>query len=97
MLTQIRTGWRLVMLRGLAALAFGVLKLIWPGLTLFVPVVMFGAFALVDGKFTLVDVAQNAPGMRAHRGWYIFDGVASVLAGIVTHSSGPARRSRCSS
>jgi uncharacterized membrane protein HdeD (DUF308 family) len=76
--------WRLVALRGVAALAFGILTLIWPGLTLWALVVLFGAYVLVDGAFTLVDVIRNAPGTRAHRGWLSLEGIASVAAGIVT-------------
>jgi uncharacterized membrane protein HdeD (DUF308 family) len=76
--------WRLVALRGVAALAFGVLTLMWPGLTLWALVVLFGVYVLVDGAFTLVDVVRNAPGARAHRGLLIVEGVAGVAAGIVT-------------
>ena len=76
--------WRLIMLRAFAALAFGLLTLAWPGLTVLVLVVMFGAYALVDGAFTLVDVARDRPATRAHRGWLIFDGVLGVLAGLIT-------------
>ena len=76
--------WRVIMLRAFAALAFGLLTLVWPGLTLWVLVVMFGAYALVDGVFTLVDVARDRPGTRTHRGWLIFDGVLGVLTGLIT-------------
>lgn len=76
--------WRALALRGVAALAFGLLTLIWPGLTLWVLVVLFGAYALVDGVFTLIDVARNRPGTAEHRGWLIVEGVAGIAAGIVT-------------
>jgi uncharacterized membrane protein HdeD (DUF308 family) len=76
--------WRLIMLRAVAALAFGLLTLMWPGLTLWVLVVMFGAYVLVDGVFTLVSVARDEPETRTHRGWHIFDGVVGILAGVVT-------------
>jgi uncharacterized membrane protein HdeD (DUF308 family) len=76
--------WRLIMLRAFAALTFGLLTLVWPGLTLWVLVVMFGAYALVDGVFTLVDVARDRPETRRHRGWLIFDGVLGVLTGLIT-------------
>jgi uncharacterized membrane protein HdeD (DUF308 family) len=75
--------WRAVALRGLAALAFGILTLIWPGLTLWVLVVLFGAFVLVDGVFTLAAVAKRAPGTRERKGWLIFEGIAGIAAGIV--------------
>ena len=43
MLTQFFLDWRFTMLRAFAALAFGVLTLVWPGLTLLVLVTLFGA------------------------------------------------------
>jgi uncharacterized membrane protein HdeD (DUF308 family) len=52
--------WRAVALRGLAALAFGIFILAWPHLTLWALVGLFGAFALVDGLFTLAAVISGA-------------------------------------
>ena len=40
--------WRTLALRGVAALAFGILTLMRPGPTLWVLVVLSGAYALVD-------------------------------------------------
>ncbi|HET9728359.1 MAG TPA: HdeD family acid-resistance protein [Acidimicrobiia bacterium] len=76
--------WRTLALRGVAALAFGILTLIWPGVTLWVLVVLFGAYALVDGVFTLIDVGRNRPGTAEHRGWLIVEALAGIAAGIVT-------------
>ena len=45
--------WWAVVLRGIAAILFGVVALVWPGPTVFVLVLLFGAYALVDGVFTL--------------------------------------------
>jgi uncharacterized membrane protein HdeD (DUF308 family) len=76
--------WRITMLRATAALVFGVLTLLWPGLTLLVLVVMFGAFVLVDGISELIDVVRSDTAVRARRGWRILDGVLGVLAGLIT-------------
>jgi len=75
--------WRAVALRGLAALAFGIFTLVWPRLTLWALVVLFGAFVLVDGVFTLAAVISGAPRTRDRRGWLIFEGIVSIAAGII--------------
>src|SRR2546422_2082954 len=46
--------WWLFLLRGVAALAFGVLTLAWPGATLLVLMTFIAAYALVDGIVALV-------------------------------------------
>jgi uncharacterized membrane protein HdeD (DUF308 family) len=84
MLNLLVGDWRAIALRGLAALAFGIFTLVWPHITLWALVVLFGAFVLVDGVFTLVAVIRNEPGTRQRRGWLIFEGIASVAVGIIT-------------
>jgi uncharacterized membrane protein HdeD (DUF308 family) len=76
--------WRAIALRGLAALAFGILTLVWPDLTLWALVLLFGAFVLVDGVLTLAAVIRNEPATRESRGWLIFEGIASIAAGVIT-------------
>jgi uncharacterized membrane protein HdeD (DUF308 family) len=58
--------WWLVVLRGVAAIIFGVLALVWPDVTLFVLVIMFGAYAFVDGRCGAV--AQTVGGWPAALG-----------------------------
>jgi uncharacterized membrane protein HdeD (DUF308 family) len=41
--------WWLVSLRGVAAIAFGILVTIWPGVTLITLTLLWGVYALVDG------------------------------------------------
>ena len=76
--------WRLLALRGIAALGFGVLTLVWPGLTVWVLVVLFGFYVLVDGVFALADVVRDVPGAREHRAWLIFEAISGIAAGIIT-------------
>jgi uncharacterized membrane protein HdeD (DUF308 family) len=47
-----RHCWALV-LRGVAAVLFGLMALIWPSITLAVLVLLWGAYVLVDGVFAL--------------------------------------------
>jgi uncharacterized membrane protein HdeD (DUF308 family) len=78
--------WWVVVLRGIAAILFGVLALVWPGPTVFALVLLFGAYALVDGVFTLASaLGRNRDGTRTgSRGWLIVQGIAGILMGILT-------------
>jgi uncharacterized membrane protein HdeD (DUF308 family) len=49
MLHALAKSWSLLLLRGIAAIIFGILAFVWPGLTLVTLVLLYGAFALVDG------------------------------------------------
>ena len=79
-------NWWAVALRGAAAVIFGILALIWPGITLYALVLIFGAYALVDGAFTLAAAAgrsdPDAP--TTGRGWLIARGVAGIALGLLT-------------
>ena len=77
---ELSLNWRSVGLRGLAAVAFGIAILVWPGLTVTALVLLFGVFVLLDGFAHLV----AAFGVREGRGWQIFEGVAGVAVGVTT-------------
>ena len=46
--------WWALLLRGIAAVIFGLAALFWPDETLWVLIVFFGAYALVAGVFAIV-------------------------------------------
>ena len=74
---QIVERWWVLALRGLAGILLGIAAFAWPGLTLVVLVILFGAYLLVDGVLALV-----AGGMA--RSWLIIlEGAAGVIAGIL--------------
>ena len=54
MLETLTRYWWAVVLRGVAAVLFGLLALIWPDITVLVLVILFGAYALVDGVLALI-------------------------------------------
>jgi uncharacterized membrane protein HdeD (DUF308 family) len=83
LLSLVANRWWVVLLRGIGAVAFGILAFIWPGLTLLSLVLLYGAYALVDG---ILSIACGVKGGTAPRPWWvmIIAGLLGVAAGIVT-------------
>jgi uncharacterized membrane protein HdeD (DUF308 family) len=75
-------NWWALALRGLAAILFGILAFAWPGITLFVLVIFFGAYMLVDGIFAIVG-AVRATGEEARWWLLLLEGILGVVAGLV--------------
>lgn len=70
-------------LRGVLAVIFGIVALIWPDLTLTVLVLLFGAYALVDGIFLII--ASIGSRNNDEQRWVgLLQGIAGVVAGILT-------------
>jgi uncharacterized membrane protein HdeD (DUF308 family) len=77
-----RNWWALIV-RGVAAIAFGVLAMVWPAMTLEILVLLFGAYALVDGILAIV--AAIAGHGQPQRWWGLFlEGIAGIAAGVIT-------------
>ena len=83
MLQTLAKNWWMVLLRGIAAVVFGVLAFVWPGLSLLTLVILFGAYALVDGIIALV-AAFSGGAKPVPTWWLIVAGIAGIAAGIVT-------------
>jgi uncharacterized membrane protein HdeD (DUF308 family) len=75
-------NWWVLLLRGIAAIIFGVLAFAWPGITLLTLVMLYGAYALVDGMLAIV--AAITGGTSAPRWWLAIIGLLGVAAGILT-------------
>ena len=74
MLTWFARHWGMLALRGVLAILFGVVALLWPHLTLKALVFLFGAYALVDGLSSLLALA-----LRAERKPWWFAALEGVL------------------
>ncbi len=83
MLHALAQAWWLVLLRGIVAILFGVLAFVWPALTLFTLVLLYGAYALVDGVIALV-AAFTGRARPIPTWWLIVVGLCGIGAGIVT-------------
>jgi len=74
--------WWALVIRGLAAIAFGVLTFFKPSISLLALVILWGAYALVDGVFAVVHSIQGARIVRGW-GWLLAGGIVSIGAGVV--------------
>ncbi len=82
MVTQLARNWWALALRGVCAILFGLAAFLWPGITIAVLVVLFGAYAFVDGIFALVAGVRSAG--ESERWWVlVLEGVAGILAGVI--------------
>ena len=83
LLHALAKNWWLLLLRGIAAVIFGVLAFIWPGLTLLVLVILYGAYALVDGVLSLAAAVMGRGG-PIPTWWLVVVGLLGIAVGILT-------------
>ncbi len=84
MLSLLARNWWLVEIRGVAAIAFGILAFLWPGLTLVVLITLFAAYMLIDGLSLLLAVARGDPTTRGHQVAVGLMGILGVVVAVVT-------------
>jgi uncharacterized membrane protein HdeD (DUF308 family) len=75
-------SWWVLALRGLVAILFGLAILFWPGLALAVLIVLFGAYALIDGILAII-AAFRSSGTGMRRSLLLIEGAIGILFGIV--------------
>lgn len=80
-MTLARCWWSYVV-RGAAAIGFGILTVISPGSSLATLLLLFGGFALVNGVFTLRLALHDR--RLPHWRYLILEGLASAAAGVLT-------------
>ena len=82
MVHALAKNWWLLLLRGIAAIIFGLLAFAWPGLTLLTLILFYGAFALVDGVLAIA--AAITGGVPGSRWWLAIVGLLGIAAGLLT-------------
>jgi len=75
-------SWWALALRGLVAILFGLAALFWPGLILTVLIVLFGAYALVDGILAVI-AAFRSSGRGMRRSLLLIEGAIGILFGLL--------------
>ena len=78
----LRYSWWMLLLRGLAAIAFGVLTWMQPGITLATLLLFYGAYALVDGMFAIWTALS---GRHHHESWWmlLLEGLFGAVLGAL--------------
>ena len=82
MLAILARNWWALALRGVLAVLFGIMAWFWPDITLRVLVLLFGAYALVDGVFALIAAVSGAS--EGRRWTLLLEAVAGNAAGVLT-------------
>src|SRR6266446_9554904 len=83
LIETLKRHWWVPVLRGIAAVLFGIMAFVYPGLTVAVLVLLFGAWILVDGVFRVI----GAIGHRASDKEWGFDliiGILGIIIGFLT-------------
>lgn len=74
--------WKTVALRGVLAITFGVIVLVWPAVGLTTLIALVAVFALMAG-FTALYQAFETPVAAKRRAWLVVDGVLGTAVGLV--------------
>lgn len=82
-MVELTRSWWILAVRGLAAVIFGLLALVWPEITVLALVLVFGAYAFVDGVFALVAAVRGRQLAGGSRAWLVLEGLLGIGAGIV--------------
>jgi uncharacterized membrane protein HdeD (DUF308 family) len=86
MIETLKRHWWVSVIRGLAAIVFGVIAFAYPGLTLATLVIFFGAWVLIDGVFR----AAGAIAGRASDpewGFHLIIGIVGIIIGFLTFNA----------
>src|SRR5258706_3409248 len=75
-------GSSLLIIRGILGVVVGVLAFVWPGITIAALVILFGAYAVIDG---VTNVLLGATRTAHGRSWaQVVQGIVGIVAGVLT-------------
>ena len=79
MLNDMADNWWAFVFGGIFSILFGIGALSWPGLTVLILLVFFGAYLMVDGISSILMAFGNKQWF-----WYLLGGLVSLAAGVYT-------------
>jgi uncharacterized membrane protein HdeD (DUF308 family) len=76
-------NWWAVLIRGILAIVFGIIAIAWPAHALAAVILVFGAYAFVDGIFAIISAIRSA---ARHAHWFalLVEGILGVIIGIIS-------------
>lgn len=83
MIETLKRHWWVPVIRGIAAIVFGVIAFVYPGLTIATLVLFFGAWVLIDGIFRVIGAIGHR-GSDPDWGWQIVIGIVGIIIGLLT-------------
>jgi raffinose/stachyose/melibiose transport system permease protein len=78
----LQENWWVIALRGIIGIIFGLIALFLPGVTILSLVLVFAAYMLVDGAFSIAG-AIRARGRNDQWGWLLLNGIISIITAIL--------------
>ena len=82
MFNLITQNWWAIALRGLVAALFGIATLMWPGVTFSVLAPLFGAYAMINGIFAVIEGIRRDVGQERWRP-LLLEGAISIVLGVI--------------
>jgi uncharacterized membrane protein HdeD (DUF308 family) len=76
-------GSTLLIIRGIVGVVFGLVAFAWPGITIAALVVIFGAYAIIDGVTNLM-IGFTRRTERGRAWLHAIQGIVGIAAGVLT-------------
>jgi uncharacterized membrane protein HdeD (DUF308 family) len=83
MIETLKRHWWVPVITGIAAIVFGIIAFVYPGLTIATLVLFFGAWVLIDGIFRVIGAIGHR-GSDPDWGWQIVIGIVGIIVGLLT-------------
>jgi uncharacterized membrane protein HdeD (DUF308 family) len=83
MIETLKRNWWVSVIRGVAAIVFGVIAFAYPGLTVATLVLFFGAWVLIDGVFRVIG-AIGHQASDPEWGFHLIIGIIGIIIGFLT-------------
>src|SRR5207249_11338758 len=79
----LKRHWWVPVIRGIAAIVFGIIAFAYPGLTIATLVLFFGAWVLIDGIFRIVGAIAGRAS-DPEWGFHLIIGIIGIIIGFLT-------------